>query len=168
MKFNSLQSASGVLLTDQYQFTMAQLYYRMGIHETNAQFDHFYRSNPNYGIHKAGYCVYAGLESLMIGSRTSCFWPKRSITYAVNGRQPENNSSGTTFSNGSKRNFQPRRSISMLFQRAGSFIQTSLYTWLKRPLAVSRILETGCRTVNYQILIATKSADQTKRTGDKY
>jgi len=56
MKQKALQTASGILLTDQYQLTMAQLYFRMGLHEKNAQFDHFYRSNPDYGIHKAGFC----------------------------------------------------------------------------------------------------------------
>ena len=57
MKSSELLTASGILFTDQYQLTMAQLYYKLGIHEINAQFDHFFRSTPNYGIHKAGYCV---------------------------------------------------------------------------------------------------------------
>ena len=65
MKSTDLLTASGVFLTDQYQLTMAQLYYRLGIHETTAQFDHFFRSNPDYGIHKAGFCIYAGLDSLL-------------------------------------------------------------------------------------------------------
>lgn len=59
------QLAEGILYTDQYQFTMAQLYYRMGLHEKQAQFDHFFRSYPDYGIHKAGYCINAGLEWLL-------------------------------------------------------------------------------------------------------
>ena len=51
----------GVLSTDAYQVTMAQLYVRMGLHERTARFEHFYRSNPDYGEHQAGYCVAAGL-----------------------------------------------------------------------------------------------------------
>lgn len=51
----------GVLRTDSYQVTMAQLYHRMGLHERPARFEHFYRSNPDYGEHQAGYCVTAGL-----------------------------------------------------------------------------------------------------------
>ena len=51
----------GVLSTDAYQVTMAQLYFRMGLHERTARFEHFYRSNPDYGEHQAGYCVAAGL-----------------------------------------------------------------------------------------------------------
>ena len=65
MKFNELKHASGALMTDQYQLTMAQLYFRMGLHEIKAQFDHFFRSNPDYGIHKAGYCINAGLDSIL-------------------------------------------------------------------------------------------------------
>ncbi len=56
--------AEGILFTDQYQLTMAQLYFRFGLHETHAQFDHFFRNYPDYGSHKAGYCVNAGLEWL--------------------------------------------------------------------------------------------------------
>jgi len=62
MKFSDKQVAEGILYTDQYQLTMAQLYFRHGLHTKKAQFDFFYRSNPNYGSHKAGYCINAGLD----------------------------------------------------------------------------------------------------------
>jgi nicotinate phosphoribosyltransferase len=55
----------GFLFTDFYQLTMAQLYFRNGLHETPAQFDYFYRENPDYGKHEAGYCVFAGLSDLL-------------------------------------------------------------------------------------------------------
>ena len=35
-------TAESILYTDEYQLTMAQLYYRMGLHERQAQFDHFF------------------------------------------------------------------------------------------------------------------------------
>lgn len=54
--------AEGLLFTDQYQLTMAQLYHRLGMHEREAQFEHFARRNPDYGGHSAGYCVSAGLD----------------------------------------------------------------------------------------------------------
>ena len=38
---------------------------RLGLHERPAQFEHFFRRYPNYGSHKAGYCVNAGLEWLL-------------------------------------------------------------------------------------------------------
>jgi nicotinate phosphoribosyltransferase len=65
MRTDQQVTAEGILFTDQYQLTMAQLYYRMGLHERPAQFDHFFRSNPDYGAHQAGYCVNARLEWLL-------------------------------------------------------------------------------------------------------
>ncbi len=62
MKLADQRIAEGILFTDFYQITMAQLYYRMGLHEKYVQFDHFFRDYPNYGMHKAGFCVNAGLE----------------------------------------------------------------------------------------------------------
>lgn len=44
---------------------MAQLYYRLGLHEKLVQFDHYFRDYPNYGSHKAGFCINAGLEWLL-------------------------------------------------------------------------------------------------------
>ena len=64
MKEHDRPLAEGILFTDQYQLTMAQLYFRTGIHEKAAQFEHFFRNYPDYGMHKAGYCVNAGLECL--------------------------------------------------------------------------------------------------------
>ncbi len=51
----------GVLSTDAYQLTMAQLYLRTGLHERPVRFEHFFRSYPDYGEHQAGFCVAAGL-----------------------------------------------------------------------------------------------------------
>jgi nicotinate phosphoribosyltransferase len=55
------QLRRGVLSTDAYQLTMAQLYLRTGLHERPVRFEHFFRSYPDYGEHQAGYCVAAGL-----------------------------------------------------------------------------------------------------------
>jgi nicotinate phosphoribosyltransferase len=57
--------SDGVLFTDQYQLTMAQLYFERGLHERPAQFDYFFRRYPNYGRHQAGYAVFAGLDPLL-------------------------------------------------------------------------------------------------------
>jgi nicotinate phosphoribosyltransferase len=65
MKPAERQTAEGILFTDQYQLTMAQLYFRQGIHEQPAMFEHFFRKYPDYGTHQAGYCVNAGLEWLL-------------------------------------------------------------------------------------------------------
>ena len=65
MNLSDRKTAEGMLFTDEYQLTMAQLYYRMGLHERRVQFDHFFRSYPDYGAHQAGYCINAGLEWLL-------------------------------------------------------------------------------------------------------
>jgi len=52
------QLSEGILMTDQYQLTMAQLYFRQGLHTMPAQFDYFYRKNPSYGSHQAGYTIW--------------------------------------------------------------------------------------------------------------
>ncbi len=57
--------AGDVLLTDQYQLTMAQLYFRQGLHEKKARFEHFFRSYPDYGNHQAGYAIAAGLRTFV-------------------------------------------------------------------------------------------------------
>ncbi len=53
------------LFTDHYQLVMAQLYVGEGLAERPAQFSYHYRSNPDYGSHQAGFCVFAGLEPLL-------------------------------------------------------------------------------------------------------
>ncbi|MCA9907057.1 MAG: nicotinate phosphoribosyltransferase, partial [Anaerolineae bacterium] len=67
------RTAEGILFTDFYQLTMAQLYFRYGMHERDAQFDHFFRSYPDYGTHQAGYCINAGLEWLVEWMQTARF-----------------------------------------------------------------------------------------------
>ncbi len=54
-------AARGPLFTDLYELVMAQIYFREGISEQRSQFDHFFRRNPDYGTHQAGFCVTAGL-----------------------------------------------------------------------------------------------------------
>ena len=56
---------NGILFTDQYQLTMAQVYFRMGLAQQPALFEMFYRRNPDYGQHQAGYTVFAGLDPLL-------------------------------------------------------------------------------------------------------
>lgn len=55
----------GALFTDLYQLVMAQLYVSEGLADRPAQFDYTYRSNPDYGSHQAGFCVFTGLQPLL-------------------------------------------------------------------------------------------------------
>lgn len=65
----SVSTSSGwqrtALFTDHYQLVMAQLYVAEGLADRPAQFSYHYRSNPDYGSHQAGFCVFAGLEPLL-------------------------------------------------------------------------------------------------------
>jgi len=65
MKPDQQATAEGALFTDFYQLTMAQLYYREGLHQLPARFDYFFRNYPDYGSHQAGYCLTAGLDWLL-------------------------------------------------------------------------------------------------------
>jgi len=159
MKLNDLKSASGILLTDQYQFTMAQLYYRMGIHEINAQFDQFYRSNPDYGIHKAGYSVYAGLESLIDWLNRASFGQDE-INYL---RSQRTSSGEQLFKDDFLKWLQTQfsaKAVNLYAVPEGRVIHPNVPIHVvEGPLAIGQIIETGLlNTVNYQILIATKAA----------
>lgn len=50
------------LFTDFYQLTMLQIYYKYGLDNKKVKFDYFFRNYPDYGEHKAGYCIFAGLQ----------------------------------------------------------------------------------------------------------
>lgn len=151
--------AEGILYTDMYQLTMAQVYYRLGWHEKRVQFDHFFRSYPDYGGHKAGYCVNAGLEWLLSWMAKARFGSDE-IAYLRSLRS---------------RSGKPLFAEDFLdyLARHGDFSGISLYaipegrvvhpnvplTVVRGPLAMAQILETPLLNhLNYQTLIATKAA----------
>jgi len=68
-----LCTGENVLFMDFYELTMAQLYFRYGLHTKNVQFDYFFRNYPDYGGHQAGYCINAGLEWFIDWIRTVSF-----------------------------------------------------------------------------------------------
>jgi len=165
MRNKKIQFASGVLLTDQYQLTMAQLYYRMGLHETPAQFDHFFRSTPNYGIHEAGFCINAGLESLVEWLEEAVFTEDE-----INYLRSQKGSTGEQlfkddFLSWLKNNFDAK-AISLYGMPEGRVIHPNVPIHVvEGPLAIGQIIETGLlNTVNYQILIATKAARMKQST----
>ena len=159
MKSSELLTASGILFTDQYQLTMAQLYYKLGIHEINAQFDHFFRSTPNYGIHKAGYCVNAGLETLT-DWLTEASFGEQEIEFLSR----QKSSSGTPlfeadFLKWLKEEYSSL-AINLYAIQEGRVVHPNVPIHVvEGPLAVGQIIETGLlNIVNYQILVATKAA----------
>lgn len=153
------ERTAGILFTDMYQLTMSQLYFRMGLHEKLAQFDHFFRDYPDYGTHKAGYCINAGLEWLLDWMKEAHF-KDEDIAYL--------------------RGLKTSRGMQMFsddflewLRRNGDFSGLNLYaipegrvihpntpvTVAQGPLAMAQILETALlNKLNFQILIATKAA----------
>jgi nicotinate phosphoribosyltransferase len=149
----------GILYTDQYQLTMAQLYYRLGLHEVEVQFDHYYRRNPDYDQHQAGYCVNAGMEWLLDWMAETRFQPA-DLEYM---RSHRTSTGAPLFAAdfldylGTHGNFDGI-SISAIPEGRVVHPNTPL-TVVRGPLAMAQILETSLlNRLNFQTLIATKAA----------
>jgi nicotinate phosphoribosyltransferase len=153
------RTAEGVLFTDQYQLTMAQLYYRAGLHEKPAQFEHFFRDYPDYGAHRAGYCVNAGLEWLLDWMQEARFRDK-DIDYL----RGQTGRAGTpVFGDDFLAWLQINGTFDSLTIRAipeGRVVHPNVpLNVVQGPLAMAQILETSLLNhLNYQTLIATKAA----------
>ncbi len=151
--------AEGILFTDQYQLTMAQVYFRMGLHERPAQFDHFFRHYPDYGAHQAGYCVNAGLEWLVHWMERARFGPEE-LDYL---RAMRTRSGDRLFQDDFLDWLERHGDFSGITLRAipeGRVVHPNVpLTVVEGPLAMAQILETALLNhLNYPILIATKAA----------
>lgn len=152
-------TAEGILFTDQYQLTMAQLYFHMGLHEKTVQFDHFFRSYPDYGTHQAGYCINAGLEWFLDWMKESHF-RKEDIEYL---RTQKGVTGNRVFHDDFLAWLQENgvfNQINMWAIPEGRVVHPHVpITVVQGPLAVAQILETALlNQLNYQTLIATKAA----------
>ena len=159
MKESDRKITEGILFTDEYQLTMAQLYFRMGLHEKKVQFDHFFRSYPDYGNHQAGYCINAGLEWLIDWIQNTRFRNEdiellRSQTGNLGNPLFGEDFLGWLRTNGS---FE---SISILAIPEGRVVHPNVpVTVTQGALAMAQILESPLlNQLNYQTLIATKAA----------
>jgi nicotinate phosphoribosyltransferase len=160
MKPNSKLLTDGILFTDFYQFTMAQLYFKAGIHERPAQFDYFFRHYPVYDDEsKAGYCINAGLEWLLLWM-TSARFHEQELSLLKSHK-----------SRSGKLLFCPE--FLNWLQTNGSFEGLNLQAipegrivhpleplvTVRGPLIMAQILESSLLNhLNYQTLIATKAA----------
>jgi nicotinate phosphoribosyltransferase len=149
----------GMLFTDQYQLTMAQLYFRAGMHETNVQFDHFFRRYPDYGGHQAGYCINAGLAWLLEWMQETRFETAdldylRSQTDSTGKRLFADDFLAWLSTYG---NFE---GITLHAIPEGRVVHPNMaLTVVEGPLAMAQILETSLLAhLNYQTLVATKAA----------
>lgn len=159
MRKFDINTAGGILFTDQYQLMMAQLYFRLGMHEKQAQFDHFFRSYPDYGAHKAGYCISAGLEWLVDWMQDSRFGEKE-INYL---REQKTADGKQLFGDDFLKWLSENGNFSAITLKAipeGRVIHPNTpVTSVKGPLASAQILETALLNhLNFQILIATKAS----------
>jgi nicotinate phosphoribosyltransferase len=151
--------AEGILYTDFYQFTMAHVYFRAGLHESPAQFDHFFRSYPDYGEHKAGYCVNAGMEWLLDWMEEARFGDAeidylRSLTGSAGSRLFPDDFLGWLRATGG---FD---GVSMKAIPEGRVVHPDVpLTVVTGPLAMVQILESPLlNLLNYPTLVATKAA----------
>ncbi|GIV95736.1 MAG: nicotinate phosphoribosyltransferase [Herpetosiphonaceae bacterium] len=153
------QLTKGALYTDQYQLTMAQVYFRMGLHERPALFDHFFRRYPDYGQHQAGYCVSAGLDTLLEWMERVRFGDEEiAVLRAQRGRGGE-----PLFAGDFLQWLRSNGSFEALTVRAvpeGRVVHPHVpLTVVEGPLALAQILETALlNLLNFQTLIATKAA----------
>lgn len=161
MKKTEQQIAEGILFTDQYQLTMAQLYYKTGLHEKEVQFDHFFRDYPDYGLHRAGYCINAGLEWLVNWMQAVSF-KDRDIEY-LRGQKSRTGSRifDDDFLNWLKNSGPaPFMQLTVRAIPEGRVVHPNVpITMVQGPLALAQLLETPLlNQLNYQTLIATKAA----------
>lgn len=148
-----------ILFTDFYQLTMAQVYFRLGLHERRVRFDHFFRRYPDYDSHQAGYCIFAGLETLVKWMQSVRFGAQE-IDFL---RSQRTSSGSQMFAD----------DFLAWLARAGDFSGITLrafpegrvvhpnepLTMVEGPLALAQVLETPLlNMLNYQTLIATKAA----------
>lgn len=159
MRPDHQRTAEGILFTDQYQLSMAQLYFRAGLHERSAQFDHFFRRYPDYGLHEAGYCVCAGLEWLLDWMHEARFRDE-DLAYL---RAQRNRAGGRLFADDFLDYLRRHGTFEAISIRAipeGRVVHPAVpLTVVRGPLAMAQILETALlNQLNYQTLIATKAA----------
>ncbi len=159
MKTSYQQIAEGILYTDQYQLTMAQLYYRMGLHEKQVQFDHFFRNYPDYDLHQAGYCINAGLEWLLDWMAEARF-RDQDLEYL---RDRKGQTGNAIFSEDFIQWLKKNGTFDGIHMKAvpeGRVVHPNIpLTVIRGPLAMAQILESPLlNQLNYQTLIATKAS----------
>lgn len=159
MRAEDRRLATGALFTDLYQLTMAQLYFRAGLHERPAQFDHFFRSYPGYDGHMAGYCVNAGLDWLLDWLEAARFGEAELACLRVQRGRAGDRLFADDFLAwlGAEDRFLDLR-VRAVPEGRVVHPQTPV-TVVQGPLAAAQILESPLLAIlNYQILIATKAA----------
>lgn len=149
----------GLLFTDFYQLTMAQLYFHHGLAERRVQFDYFFRSNPHYGEHSAGYSIFAGLEWLLDWMRETAATPE-DVAYL---RSLKGAAGKRLFDEAFLDWLAHRGTMEGLTIRAvpeGRVVHPNVpLVVVDGPLAMAQLIETPVLNhLNYQTLVATKAS----------
>jgi nicotinate phosphoribosyltransferase len=151
--------SEGALFTDQYQLSMAQVYFRNGLHDRNARFDYSFRTYPDYGRHQAGYCVFAGLEWLLN------WMADTQVTAAdIELLRTQTAQNGTALFGDDFLEWLEAeghfRSLQLDAVPEGRIVHAyAPVVGITGPLAIAQILETSLLNhLNYQTLIATKAS----------
>lgn len=143
------------MLMDFYELTMANGYYKLGLKDTRAVFDVFYRRNPDGG----GFAVFAGLEQV-IRHIESMRFTDGDIAYLREKR---------IFDEGFLaylKNFQFTGSIDAVPEGTIVYPNTPLIT-VTASLIEAQLIETAILLfVNHQSLIATKANRICRAAGD--
>jgi nicotinate phosphoribosyltransferase len=156
---NMMDITTGILFTDQYQLTMAQLYFKLGWHEKIVQFEHHFREYPSYGAHKAGFCINAGLETLYKWMSRVHFGDKE-IELLAGQRDSQG---GKVFHDDFWDYLRIHGNFDGLTLSAipeGRVVHPYIpLTVVRGPIIMAQILETALlNKLNFQTLIATKAA----------
>jgi nicotinate phosphoribosyltransferase len=151
--------SDGMLFTDQYQFTMAQVYFRLGIHERPAQFDHYFRRYPSYDSHQAGYCIAAGLDPLLTWMAQTRI--EDAEIEVLRGQRTQ--TGAQLFAEDFLAWLRANGSFEGLTLRAipeGRVVHPHVpLSVVEGPLAMAQILETALlNRLNFQTLVATKAS----------
>jgi nicotinate phosphoribosyltransferase len=149
----------GILYTDQYQLTMAQLYWRSGLHRRRVQFDYFFRNYPDYGAHQAGYCIFAGLGWLLEWMREVRFTDADLDAL----REQRSRAGGPLFDPAFLAWLREEGSMEGIALRGvdeGRVVHPGTpLAVVEGPAVMAQILETSLLNhLNYQTLIATKAS----------
>lgn len=151
--------AEGALYTDQYQLSMAQLYYRMGMAEKGARFEHFFRRYPDYGQHQAGYCINAGMAWFVQWLRSARFDDAALSHLAGHMTGDGDRVFGDDFL-GWLADVGDFSSLQIEAIPEGRVVHANVpLTVVEGPLALAQIVETPLLNhLNFQTLIATKAS----------
>lgn len=159
MNLSQQRLAEGFLFTDMYQLTMAQVYFRQGLHEKPAQFNHFFRNYPDYGSHKAGYCINAGIDWFLDWIESARITADDIAVLRAQIDDEGKRIFADDFLGWLEQHGDFRQLEIQAIPEGRVVHPNTPITVVEGPLALAQIVETALLTqLNFQILIATKAS----------